>query len=143
MSPRSTRKRRRPISRRAPAKALAYGHRHRMLLRPMYEDEEGVLPEFAVAAEGYELSAADGRTFIDWAGGWGPVLLGYRHPEVEEAIIGQLERGPALSLDPSGRGRAGRGPDRDGSVRRDGAFGKNGSDVTTAAVRVARAVDWP
>jgi glutamate-1-semialdehyde 2,1-aminomutase len=126
------------LSRRARA-SLAYGGHHRMLLRPVYEDEEGVFPEFAVAAEGYELTAADGRTFIDWAGGWGPVLLGYRHPEVEEAIRAQLEAGPMLSLAHPVEVELAEALIEIVPCAEMVAFGKNGSDVTTAAVRIARA----
>jgi glutamate-1-semialdehyde 2,1-aminomutase len=118
---------------------LAYGGHHRVLLRPLYEDEEGVLPEFAQSAEGYEIVDERGRVFIDWGSAWGPVLLGYGHPAVQEAIEAQLRAGPLLTL-----------PHR---VELDVAsllidmvpcaemvaFGKNGSDVATAAVRIARA----
>jgi glutamate-1-semialdehyde 2,1-aminomutase len=110
-----------------------------MLLRSVYEDEEGIFPEFAVAAEGYELTAADGRTFIDWAGGWGPVLLGYRHPEVEQAIRTQLEAGPTLSLAHPVEVELAEALIELVPCAEMVAFGKNGSDVTTAAVRVARA----
>jgi glutamate-1-semialdehyde 2,1-aminomutase len=126
------------LSRRA-GEVLAYGGHHRMLLRPVYEDEEGVFPEFAVAAEGYELTAQDGRTFIDWAGGWGPVLLGYRHPEVEEAIRTQLEAGPMMSLAHPVEVELAEALIEIVPCAEMVAFGKNGSDVTTAAVRVARA----
>ena len=126
------------LSRRA-REALAYGGHHRLLLRPVYEDEEGIFPEFAVAADGYELTGSDGRTFIDWAGGWGPVLLGYRHPEVEEAIRTQLEAGPTLSLAHPVEVELAETLIEMVPCAEMAAFGKNGSDVTTAAVRVARA----
>jgi glutamate-1-semialdehyde 2,1-aminomutase len=126
------------LGRRA-AEALAYGNQHRILLRPVYEDEEGVFPEFAIAAEGYELTAADGRTFIDWASAWGPVLLGYRHPEVEEAIRQQLEGGPMLSLAHPVEVELAEALIEMVPCADQVAFGKNGSDVTTAVVRVARA----
>jgi glutamate-1-semialdehyde 2,1-aminomutase len=126
------------LTRRARA-ALAYGAHHRLLLRPVYADEDGVFPEFAVSADGYELTSSDGRTFIDWAGGWGPVLLGYRHPEVEEAIRAQLEAGPTLSLAHPVEVELAEALIDMIPCAEMVAFGKNGSDVTTAAVRVARA----
>ncbi len=110
-----------------------------MLLRPVYADEDGVFPEFAVSAEGYELVSSDGRTFIDWAGGWGPVLLGYRHPEVEEAIRAQLEAGPMLSLAHPVEVELAEALIEMIPCAEMVGFGKNGSDVTTAAVRLARA----
>jgi glutamate-1-semialdehyde 2,1-aminomutase len=126
------------LSRRA-REALAYGGHHRLLLRPVYEDEEGIFPEFAIAAEGYELTASDGRKFVDWAGGWGPVLLGYRHPEVEEAIRTQLEAGPMLSLAHPVEVELAEALIEMVPCAEMAAFGKNGSDATTASVRLARA----
>jgi glutamate-1-semialdehyde aminotransferase len=35
----------------------------------------------------------DGRRFIDFMCAWGPNYLGYRHPEVEEAVQRQLKAG--------------------------------------------------
>jgi glutamate-1-semialdehyde 2,1-aminomutase len=119
--------------------ALAYGGHHRMLLRAMYEDELGVFPEFAVSASGYEVVSDDGRTFIDWTGAWGPVLLGYRHPRVEEAIRAQLEGGPLLSLSHPVEVELAEAIIEMVPCAEMVAFGKNGSDVTTAAVRLARA----
>jgi glutamate-1-semialdehyde 2,1-aminomutase len=138
MSPGKARAGSRDLRERA-REALAYGHHHRILLRPVYEDEESVFPEFAVSAEGYELVADDGRTFIDWASAWGPVLLGYRHPEVEEAIRAQLGGGPVLSLTHPVEVELAEALIEMVPCAETCAFGKNGSDVTTAAVRVARA----
>lgn len=126
------------LTRRA-REALAYGGHHRMLLRPVYEDEEGVFPEFAVAADGYEITAADGRTFVDWVSAFGPVLLGYRRPEVEEAVRAQLEAGPMLSLAHPVEVELAEALIEMVPCAEMVAFGKNGSDVTLAAVRVARA----
>ena len=41
---------------------------------------------------------SEGRSFVDWVNGGGPVLLGYRNPAVEAAIRSQLPAGPLLSL---------------------------------------------
>ena len=117
---------------------LALGHHHRAFLRPPFAGED-VYPRFVERAEGCTVVDSAGRTFLDWMMGWGPVLLGYRHPKVEAAIRAQLEAGPTVSLLHR--------------VSLDVAsmltemipcaemveFGKNGSDVTTAAVRIARA----
>jgi len=46
------------------------------LLRPLYRGEEGVFPRFGVRAEGCTIVDERGREFVDWAGAWGPVLLG-------------------------------------------------------------------
>src|SRR4051812_323604 len=77
---------------------LAYGGQHRMLRRSLYRGEDRVFPRFAVGADGYEVTDETGRTFVDWSSAWGPAILGYRHPHVEEAIQAQLEAGPTLPL---------------------------------------------
>ena len=118
---------------------LAYGGQHRVLLRPLYEDEEGVFPHFADSAEGYELIDPDGRSFIDWVNGWGPVLLGYRHPAVEEAIKTQLAAGPTLSLMHRVELEVASMLTEMVPCAEMVAFGKNGSDALTAAIRVCRA----
>ena len=118
---------------------LAYGGQHRALLRPLYRGEEGVFPRFAVRAEGCTIVDERGREFIDWVGAWGPVLLGYGHPAVENAIRAQLRAGPTLSLMHPIEVEVARLLTETVPGAEMVAFGKNGSDVMTAAVRVARA----
>ncbi len=99
----------------------------------------GLFPLLAERGEGCRLFDTTGRAYVDWIMGWGPVVLGYRHPEVERAISAQLAAGPLLSLlhpleiEVAERVREAV-PCAEGV-----AFGKNGSDVLAAAVRVARA----
>lgn len=122
------------------ADILAYGGLHRALLRPIYELEDAAFPQLAVAARGYELVDSDGRVFIDWMNAWGPVILGYRHPAVEQAIADQLAAGPSVSLmHPIEIEVASMLVEMVPSADMV-AFGKNGSDVLNAAIRVARAV---
>ncbi len=96
-------------------------------------------PGFAAAAEGCHLTDVDGRRFVDYVMGWGSGWLGYAHPEVQDALRGalasaaittlthrsQIDVAEALCAVVPGAQRA--------------LFGKNGSDATTAAVRLARA----
>ena len=119
---------------------LAYGGFDGVVQRPLCYDEHGVFPQFASRAQGCELFDTTGQSFVDWVNGWGPVILGYRHPEVEEAIKGQLEAGPTLSLMHPVEIEVAERIARLVPCAEMVAFGKNGSDVVTAAVRVARAV---
>lgn len=96
-------------------------------------------PHFALRASGCRLEATNGSEYVDWLFSGGTVILGYRHPRVEEAIIRQLEAGPTLTFtSPIEVELAERLvsiiPCAD-SI----AFGKNGSDALTAAVRLCRA----
>lgn len=100
---------------------------------------QGVAPLFLERAEGCHVWDVDGNEYIDYAMALGPVILGHCYPAVTEAVHQQLTKGTVFSLPhpleievaelltqliPSAE-----------MVR----FGKNGSDVTAAAVRLARA----
>lgn len=53
-------------------------------------------PLFIQRAEGSRIFDADGNSYIDYVGSWGPMILGHRHPEVLAAIQGVLERGTSF-----------------------------------------------
>ena len=56
----------------------------------------GADPLFIERGEGCFIYDADGNRYIDYIGSWGPLILGHRHPAVEEAIIKVLERGTSF-----------------------------------------------
>lgn len=99
----------------------------------------GVSPFYATRAQGSRLWDADGNEYIDFISSLCAVTLGYNDPDVTAAVRAQLDNGVIFSLPtelelqvsellvelvPSAE-----------RVR----FGKNGSDATAGAVRVARA----
>lgn len=43
-------------------------------------------PVFFKKASGCRATAADGRTFIDYVGSWGPMIVGHAHPRVIAAV---------------------------------------------------------
>jgi glutamate-1-semialdehyde 2,1-aminomutase len=43
-------------------------------------------PIFFKKASGSQVTAADGRRFIDYVGSWGPMILGHAHPRVIAAV---------------------------------------------------------
>lgn len=53
----------------------------------------GADPLFISRADGCRLFDADGNSYIDYIGSWGPMILGHRHPSVISAISSVLERG--------------------------------------------------
>jgi glutamate-1-semialdehyde 2,1-aminomutase len=53
-------------------------------------------PVFIQRAEGSRLFDADGNSYIDYVGSWGPMILGHRHPDVVAAIRAVLERGTSF-----------------------------------------------
>lgn len=100
---------------------------------------DGVAPKYLERGKGSHVWDVDGNEFIDLTMAVGPVVLGYGHPSVDRAIIEQLGRGITFSLMHPLEvevaelvRRVVPGAD---SVR----FSKTGCDVTSAAVRLARA----
>jgi len=99
----------------------------------------GISPLYAAKAKGAEIWDVDGNRYIDLVSALASVTLGYGDKGVERAVRKQLKKGVSMSLPgvleaevaelivemvPSAE-----------MVR----FGKNGTDATSAAIRLARA----
>jgi glutamate-1-semialdehyde aminotransferase len=99
----------------------------------------GVAPKFAVRGKGSHVWDADGNEYIDFQMGIGPISLGYCYEPVDRAIREQLDRGITFSLvHPLEVDVAElvRGIVPNAEMIR---YSKTGCDVTSAAVRLARA----
>jgi glutamate-1-semialdehyde 2,1-aminomutase len=53
----------------------------------------GGTPRFIRSAKGATITDVDGRTYIDYVGSWGPMILGHADPEVIGALTLALARG--------------------------------------------------
>ncbi|HET8576192.1 MAG TPA: glutamate-1-semialdehyde 2,1-aminomutase [Methylomirabilota bacterium] len=53
----------------------------------------GGTPFFVARAEGARIVDVDGRTYLDFLGSWGPLVLGHAAPVVVEAVSEALRRG--------------------------------------------------
>jgi glutamate-1-semialdehyde 2,1-aminomutase len=53
----------------------------------------GGTPRFIKSASGPTLTDVDGRTYIDYLGSWGPMILGHADPEVIAALVEAAQRG--------------------------------------------------
>lgn len=100
----------------------------------------GQTPFGLVKGQGAHVWDVDDNQYIDYVMGLGCVTLGYNHPKVNQAISEQLNNGIAFSLPTPLEVEVAemlieRIPSAE-MVR----FGKNGNDVTSAAVRIARHV---
>ena len=99
----------------------------------------GVSPYFIKRGAGSRVWDADGNEYIDFINSLASVTLGYNDPDVTSAVRRQLDDGVIFSLShPLEMEVAERIVDMvpcAEMVR----FGKNGSDATTGAIRVARA----
>ena len=51
---------------------------------------EGEYPIFLESGKGCRLTDVDGNEYIDFLCGYGPIILGYREEEVDEAVISQI-----------------------------------------------------
>ncbi|MBS1518603.1 MAG: aminotransferase class III-fold pyridoxal phosphate-dependent enzyme [Bacteroidetes bacterium] len=99
----------------------------------------GIAPKFLVKGKGSHVWDPDGNEYIDLNMGIGPIVLGYCYDKVDDAIRKQLEDGITFSMTHPLEVELSEKirdviPNAE-SVR----FSKTGCDVTTAAVRVARA----
>jgi glutamate-1-semialdehyde 2,1-aminomutase len=99
----------------------------------------GVSPFFAVRGKGSRLWDVDGNEYLDFVNALCSITIGYADPDITAAVAAQLNDGTIYSLShPLETAVAERivamVPSAE-MVR----FGKNGSDATSGAVRVARA----
>ena len=101
---------------------------------------EGFAPKYLHKGKGAYVWDVDDNKYLDYIMGCHPIILGYADPDVNQAVMNQLELGSTFSqmneleidvaellIDavPSAE-----------MVR----FGKNGADATTIAVRIARGI---
>lgn len=101
---------------------------------------QGVSPIFIERGKGAVVTDADGNEFIDYPLALGAVTIGHSYPEIDQAVFDQVKKSPSHSLphllevDVAER-LCDLIPCAE-MVR----FGKNGSDATSGAVRIARAL---
>lgn len=96
------------------------------------------VPKYTERGNGAYLWATDGQRFLDFGMGLGACVLGYAHPEVNAAAKRAIDQGTLFTL-PSYREEQTaaallRHVPWAGQLR----WAKNGTDVTTAAVRLSR-----
>lgn len=99
----------------------------------------GASPLFLSSAKGCEVYDVDGNAFIDYAMALGPCILGYCDPDVNAAVREQLEKGTMFTLPHPLETAVAEKIIEHVPCAEMVRFGKNGSDATTAAVKLARA----
>lgn len=109
-----------------------WGHQHVQRLPEGY-------PQYFTRGEGCRTWDANGRSYIDYLCAWGPMILGYNDPDVEEAAARQRMEGDGLNgptplLVDLAELVVETVPHADWAL-----FSKNGTDATTACVTIARA----
>jgi glutamate-1-semialdehyde aminotransferase len=100
---------------------------------------QGPAPNFLARAEGALVWDVDGNRYLDYILGLGPIILGHCYPAVDEAVRAQLALGVSFSLPHPVEVEVAETLCEWIPCAEMVRFGKNGSDVTSAAVRVSRA----
>jgi len=99
----------------------------------------GASPLFLTAGKGCRVTDPDGNIYIDFLQGLMANVLGYGDPDIDAAIRGQLERGMSFSLATTLEAELAERMVADIPCAEMVRFAKNGSDATSAAIRLARA----
>ena len=109
-----------------------YGHLSANALPPEY-------PQFYQRSEGGRVWDVDGNEYVDLMCSFGPIILGHKHPKVEEAAAaqraaGDTQAGPGACMVEAAELLVDRVAQADWAM-----FAKNGTDATTTCLMVARA----
>ncbi|HXQ61076.1 MAG TPA: aminotransferase class III-fold pyridoxal phosphate-dependent enzyme [Acidimicrobiales bacterium] len=109
-----------------------YGHQNVALLPRGY-------PQFMSRGLGAHVWDVDGNEYVDLMCSYGPVLLGHRHPRVDEAAarqaaLGDCQNGPSPLVVELAEAMTATVAHGDWAI-----FSKNGTDATTQCVTIARA----
>ena len=99
----------------------------------------GVSPYFVVRGLGSHVWDVDGNRYIDFINGLAAVTLGYNDPDVNKAVTEQLEKGVVFSLPHPLEIEVAEKIVEMVPCAEMVRFGKNGSDATAGAIRLARA----
>jgi len=101
---------------------------------------EGEYPIFLEYGKGCRLTDVDGNEYIDFLCGYGPIILGYREKEVDDAVIKQIrDKGFCFTLTQRYQNQLAKKLSQLVPSSEKSIFLKTGSDATTASIRIARA----
>jgi glutamate-1-semialdehyde-2,1-aminomutase len=108
-------------------------------IRRPYNFVPGEYPIFMVSGKGGRITDVDGNEYIDLLCSYGPIILGHREEEVDNAVIEQIrQRGFCFNLTQSMQNQLAAKMRELIPCAEMSIFVKTGSDATTAAVRIAR-----
>lgn len=108
-------------------------------IRRPYNFVPGEYPIFFAEAKGGKVTDVDGNEYLDMLCAYGPIIIGHREDEIDDAVIDQIRnKGFCMSLTQETQNRLAHKlreliPSCEKMV-----FVKTGSDATNTAVRVAR-----
>jgi glutamate-1-semialdehyde aminotransferase len=100
----------------------------------------GEYPIFLDTGKGCRLTDVDGNEFVDFLCGYGPIILGYREEEVDDAVYKQIhEKGFCFTLTQKYQNLLAKKIKELVPCSEMSIFLKTGSDGTSASIRIARA----
>ncbi len=109
-------------------------------IRRPYNFVPGEFPIFIESGKGGRITDVDGNDYIDYLCAYGPVILGYREEEVDEAVVRQIQdKGFCFSLCQLFQNELAEKLKALIPCAEMTIFAKTGSDATSVAVRLARA----
>jgi len=109
-------------------------------IRRPYNFVEGEYPIFFDRGTGGKVIDIDGNEYIDYLCAYGPIILGYRESEIDEAVISQIrDKGFCFSLTQVYQNTLAEKINTIVPCAEKSVFMKTGSDATTCAIRLARA----
>lgn len=109
-----------------------------MGIRRPYNFVEGEYPIYITYGYGGHIVDVDGNDYIDMLCAYGPIILGYNEPEINRAVVEQMEKGFCFSLVQEVQNELTKRllsliPSAEMAI-----LVKTGSDATGVAVRIAR-----
>jgi glutamate-1-semialdehyde aminotransferase len=109
-------------------------------IRRPYNFVEGEYPIFFDKGTGGRIQDVDGNEYIDMLCAYGPIIIGHREKEIEDAVIAQIrDYGHCMSLTQPTQNQLLSKLKTIIPCFEKGVLLKTGSDATTAAIRIARA----
>jgi glutamate-1-semialdehyde-2,1-aminomutase len=99
---------------------------------------DGIYPKFVKSGKGAYLYGLDGKKYLDYMCALGPIILGYNHKRTNEAIKNQLKDGIVFSWPTLLEQELAQLINEVVPCAEQVRFGKNGTDVNLASVRIAR-----
>ena len=109
-------------------------------IRRPYNFVEGEYPIYVESGKGGRIIDVDGNEYIDFLCAYGPIILGYREEEIDEAVIKQIrDKGFCFSITQRYQNQLAEKLKELIPCSEMTIFVKTGSDATTTAIRLARA----
>ena len=98
----------------------------------------GGTPRFIASTSGAHVTDAEGRSYVDLVGSWGPALLGHAHPEVVAAVQAAAARGLSFGAPTATETLLAEEVRRRVPAAQKVRFVSTGTEATMTAVRLAR-----